>query len=351
MIYAKCEWGIENTFFIYTTMITQPPEGLVKKKFNSFFIDPDSFLHNWQTKGIFTIDYLLASKKTGRCFLKYIRECAPDPNEKICIVVFRDTRIRETILIDMAKKAYRNVSVIMIEEGLGLYAKTEIEPHSLRNTVKGILYRLTGVPEMALYHLPHGYNPATERIICSMPHVLKNTELDKGDNLVQQIDVFSKENTDYFIREVLMEDVPDIKYDYVFLTQPIFPMQDQKQNDKYDRFLQQFFSVISRHGRLVIKPHPRDLWDYEKYVGANIEICPPQFSKWAFEILSGHFGNPQTITLYSSAACNGTNSKPVIFLYDFFLDIVGEDLYTPQFIRDNGIIRCGTFDELERALV
>lgn len=347
IIYGNQKWGIENTFIIYTTFNAPPPQALIQGKYNNLIVDSMKYELDVHLKGFTIINDLVSAKRIVREFEKYIIQNEPDFSQKICLVVFRDTRTREILLIDKIKKKYKNVEVILIEEGLALYAKTSNNVAAGNNFIKKTIFRLAGVPILAAFSLRHGYNPMTNRIICSRPQLLIGTSLDKGNNVEQQIDVFSKENCDFFITNVLMQKIDNKVYDYVFLTQPIFPSQNDNLNSKYQTFLEKLFSITSKYGTLLIKQHMRDTWDYSGFVSKTVHVCPLELSKCAFEVLSGHFGNPQFITLYSSAACNLNNNKPSIFLYDFFSEIINENIFTEQFIMDSGIIRCKTYDELE----
>ena len=351
IIYAKEEWGFNNTYIIYASSKTDAPKALKIGKYNSRIINPEELRQHNKKKGIATISYLISNKRIVRDFYKYITYNAPNHDEKICIVVFRDTLIRESLLTEKVRKNYKNVQIIMIEEGLALYANSaNPTTSSYKALIKSILYRVAGIPTIALNYVPHGCNPTTDIIICSRPQLLKDLERGKGDNYIQEIDVFNKDNCSFFIHEVMMTEISDDKYDFVFLTQPLFPTNNSMLNKKYDDFLVHLFSILSIHGRVLIKTHPRDTWDYYKYTNEHIHLCPSELMKCAYEIIAGHYGAPQTITLFSSAACNAKNTKKILFLYDFFPEIIDRDIFSDEFIKENNIIRCKTFNELQTNL-
>lgn len=350
IIYAKEEWGIDNTFIIYTPTVTNTPDALKNGKYHSCIVDPKEFIYHKCFCHIHSVDELLLNKRVVQLFINYIIQNIDEGEEGFCFIVFRDTTIKESILIKKIKKKYPKAKIIMIEEGLGAYSTLEIPPFSLKRIVKKIIYWLLGIPTISLYDLPHGNNPLTDIIICSRPKALKGTTAYKAGKLVREKDVFSKEKCDFFLREVMMKTISDKTYDYVYLSQPLFPTDNEAVNQKYDSFLWQLFDLTSKYGQLVIKPHPLDSWDYSKYLMEKVEICPPEVSKCAYEIAAGHFGNPQAITLYSSAAINVNLMKPILFLYDFFPERIRPDIFSDQFIKDNGIVRCKTMKDVKENL-
>ena len=350
IIHGEREWGVENTFILYTNAVTDPPKALLEGRYQSLIVNKDSAPRNGLMKRLPTVSSVLEEKRLVLEFVEYIRQNEPDRKQIICLAVFRDTQLRDTMLIETVKKEYKNAVVMLIEEGLALYAGAPVVPKGWKTGVKKMVYRVMGVPTLSLSNLPHGTNPRTDIIVCGYPQALKGTKRDKGENLRQEIDVFSKENCDHFIRDVLMEEIPDEAYDFVFLTQPLFPMADEGMNRRYEQFLRQLFDLLSAHGTVLIKQHPRDAWDYTPWLSKKVSVCPVKLSKCAYELLSGHFDHPQPITLYSSAACNVKTGKPTIFLYDFFPEIIPPDLFSEKFLRDNGIVRCRSIDELKANL-
>ena len=351
IIYTEKEWGENNTYIIYTTSIVDAPKALVDNKYNNFILDPGQY-KDIDHKIILppVIVALSSEKRMVRRFIEYITEQEPDFYQKIGIVVFRDVALRESILIDKLKKIYKSVEVIMIEEGLGVYKYTGKPFVSLKKIVKKAIYRIFGVPTIHLDELPHGSNPLTDQIICMHPDKLHNKKQLYGKIITKQIDIFSEEYCDFFIREVMRSTIARKKYGFVYLSQPIFPTNRFKDNENYDIFLRGLFKLLLNYGNVVIKPHPLDQWDYDKYECEQINRCPEELSKVAFELLFGYFGNPRALTLYSSAACNIHSKTPNIFLYDFFPEVINKDLFGKEFFADNNLIRCQSFKELKEVL-
>lgn len=350
IVYGVQRWGSDNTFIIYSSFVSSPPKGLLLGKYNNYIIGSAHQEGNSIINKLPTVSTVAEEKRLVAEILKYIKKIEPDTTERICLVVFRDTILREALLIGEIKRKYKNAEITLIEEGLALYAKHNPPNKSLKNLIRKVIYKMTNVPVWTLSNLPFGNNLLVDRIICAHPQLLKEMLLNRNVVLEQEVDMYSKENCDRFLREVLMENVSDENFNFVFLSQPLFPVKDEKKNEKYRDFLRRFLELLSTHGTVMIKKHPRDTYDYSMYLSDRVVMCPEAFSKCAYEFLSAYYNHPQPITLYSSAAINVNTEKPIIFLYDFFPEIIDANLFTEQFIKDNKIIRCKTFDEIEKNL-
>ena len=348
--YAKTQWGFEDTFFMYTTSNAEPPKSLLISKYNNIIIDLKKYNMHYHNSILCYINDLVTNKLVIQKLVKYIHLQATNRKEEIRLVVFRDTLTTEALLIKTIKKEYNNVKIVLIEEGLALYASYTTSKNTISDYVKRIFHLIFRVPVISAKYIPHGCNPATDMIICQHPQELIKLQRCKTTDIEQEIDVFSRENCDFFISNVMMEEIDEKTYNYVFLTQPLFPNEKENENEKYDAFIKALFSILIQYGTILIKPHPRDKWDYSKYVNDMVNLCDPKLSRCAYEIISGHYGNPRPITLYSSAACNGNAGKHPIFLYDFFPELIKQDIFDNDFIRENGIVRCKTYKELEEQL-
>ncbi len=350
IIYAKDQWGFNNTFFMYTTSNAEPPKALVAGKYNNIIIDSEKHHRHYRNTTLAYINELIASKLLAKSFVKYIHSQARGRKEEISIVVFRDTLSGEAILSRTIKKKYKNAKIIMIEEGLALYASYKPSKNTIKDYMKFILHLFFHVPVLCAKYIPHGCNPTTDTIICQHPQELRELRRCKTNDIEQETDVFGRENCDFFISNVMMEEIDEKTYEYVYLTQPLFPDRNEQENRKYDDFLKSLFSLLAQYGRILIKPHPQDKWDYSGYVDDTVNLCEPKLSRCAYEIISGHYGDPRPVTLYSSAACNGNMAQSPIFLYDFFPELINPYIFDDHFIMKNGIIRCKTFKEIEKHL-
>ena len=316
IIYTEKEWGVDNTFIMYTPYIALPPAGL-EKKYNSYIVRTPrrEKRKNYYTK-------LSDCKKIAWEMLRYIEKNEQNKESKIKVVLFRDNMFTETFLIKLIKQKFSNVTFILMEEGLGLYAEKKQTSVGLKMSIKMVINRFFGIPSFPLLGFPQGCNPNVDTIVCSKPEALKGTYQDRGDNLVHEIELFTKENCQFFLLDVLNIVIPEIEYNYVFLTQPLFSASNQKQAEKYRTFLKRIFEIMTHYGKVLIKPHPRDTWSYEEFAKGAIDVADSRTSKCPFECLMGYYGNPQIITFFSSAACNTYSGKPSIFLMDCKLSSV-----------------------------
>ena len=345
IIYAEKEWGVDNTFIIYTPYVALPPAGLIKK-YNSYVVR-----HPKQGKRNDYYATLSNCKKIAREMLHYIEKNEQDRKSDISIVLFRDNMITETFLIKLTQQEFSNVTFILMEEGLGLYAEEKQIPGGFKLSIKKIINRFFGIPSFPLLGFPQGCNPNVDLIICSKPEALIGKRQDRGNNLVREMVLFTNENCQHFLLDVLNIDISEKAYDYVYLTQPLFPSGNRKQDEMYRAFLKTILEIMTHYGKVLIKPHPRDTWNYDEFASRAIDIAGLGTSKCPFECLMGYYGNPQTITLFSSAGCNIDTGKPNIFLYDMFPDLIRKDIFDEDFIKNNNIQRCSSMQEFEAALI
>ena len=352
IIYAEREWGVSNTYIIYTSFLKDLPIGLLHSKYNIYVISSANISH--KTIGGININYidrLLDEKVIVNFIISYIKSIERKCNSrKNTLVVFRDTLIRESLLISKMKRYCKDIKIILIEEGLALYASPSKPVLNTKLITRYILHMIMGIPVLPLKGYPHGCNILVDEIICRRPEAIKRKKQDKGNNIIKERDLFCKEDCSMFISDILMINMSEIDYDYVYLTQPLFPRLSSSENNTYDVFLKKLFSITSKYGKLLIKPHPNDEWDYSKYKSDKVVLCDSNIANCPFECLMGYYGNPQTITLFSSAACNINSSKPNLFLYDFFPNIIRSDIFGEEFIQDYSITRCKNFVAFENAL-
>lgn len=350
--YAENEWGTVNTHILYLASATAPPppNGLSEGDYKTHIVCYNQYYKRPIISKLVYFAEVFAYKKIVNDFLNYIESQAPNKNENIKLVVFRDNQDIEVLLIKEVKRKYKNVEVILIEEGLALYASEYKRLMTLNESIKKSFLKLMGISPLSYSGLPHGCNPAIDKIICRYPEALYGKRQDRGNNITKEIDVFNAENSRHLMRDILKLEIEDDSYDFVFLSQPIFPRNNSLLNKKYDVFLKELFGITSQYGNLLIKPHPHDLWDYTPYEAEKVSVCNKTIAQCPFECLMGFYGNPQTITLYSSAGCNSPSNKPVIFLYEMFPEIIRKDVFSEQFIEDNNITKCKNFEEFQKAM-
>ena len=350
LIYADEEWGNENTIIIYTTLISDPPRGLENSKCKICICNVQENTCCFRDKNGYLAHILnekAVAKSIFQCILRLIN------NDNFKFIVFRDRVIKDTILLKMVKRRYPKTNISLLEEGLGIYTFSRIKNNSnkIKIIIKMLMHILLGVPLYSFFDYPLGSNPLVDEIICRKPELIKDRKELSHKKIVKEIEVFKKANCKYLINEITKISIPKMEYDYVFLSQPLFPNNNENDNRIYEEWLKMILSIASEKGKVLIKPHPRDKWKYTEYTSERIDICDLKLNDCPFECIVGYYGNPQTITIYSSAGCGVDTGKPNIFLYDMFPNIVANDLFEPDFLRNNNIIRCASIQEFRNALV
>ena len=349
LTYAENEWGFRNTSIIYTTFAEDAPRGLLDGRCNYHIITKEECIRSNTGLCLNYINRLKIDKVLSSKIVSIIK--SEGQNDEICYVVFRDNWDRDVLTINLVKRTFRNCKIILIEEGLGLYATNVKTKQNVLYMCKKLVHLVMGVPTYSLEGFTHGLNPGVDEIICKYPELLYKKVKNPRITIKKEIELYNKSYCQNFVNNILKMGIPETTYRFVFLTQPLFPNNDNKSNEQYDEFLRQIFSFTKQYGPVLIKPHPKDKWDYHPYLTDKIDLCDPHLTKCPFECLMGYYGNPQTITLYSSAGCSIDTGKPNIFLYDMFPDLIRKDIFDEDFINNNNIQRCSNMQEFKAALI
>ena len=280
-----------------------------------------------------TINYLM--KKNG------LEDCS--------FVVFKDFEIRECLIINHLKAKYKNAKFVLMEEGIGMYANPPHNKKSFKRWVHSGLLFVYGAPKYFIENHPMGCNPAIDRIICSNPDALRKRGFSKDAIIEKEINVFSKENCEYLLKNLFKIELGGCAFDYVFLTQPVY-LNSTMGHEKYDRFLKELFAILKQKGSVLIKKHPRDKWNYEPYKDNNVDVCGDEINHIPFECLMGAYGNPQMMTLFSSAACNPLTNKKSVFLYKLLPESVGGCQIDNILDNSANVVICDNFSDLTKIL-
>lgn len=349
MTYAENVWGLRNTSIIYTTFAEDAPRGLLNGRYNYHIITKEECFRSTSGLCLNYINRLKTDKTLSTKIVKIIK--SESQNDEICYVVFRDNWDRDVLTINLVKETFDNCKIILIEEGLGLYATNASSKPNAFYLCKIMLHHVMGVPTYSLKGFAHGLYPGIDEIICNKPELLYRRVKNPRVAIKKEIELYNKLNCRSFVNDILKLEIPEATYKYVFLTQPLFSTYDNESGKRYGEFLTQIFSIVRKYGSLLIKPHPKDNWDYSPYLSDEVDLCNSHLIKCPFECLMGYYGNPQTITLYSSAGCSIDTGKPNIFLYDMFPDLIRKDIFDEDFIINNNIQRCSSLQEFEVALM
>ena len=340
--YIDTQWGKENSILMYATLVSPLPAELTKD-YNVVEIDG----HN---RGrISGLRALFADASTANHSWHKLRQLVQNTQEEFTLVVFRDNEAPEATLIEKAMRHFpKRFHLWIIEEGVGLY-RTD------RPLIQGVwlkkwLFRLLGISTYALRKVSQGEHPKVEKVICQQPEWA--AEKFAGKDIEQQIPVFVPEFNPRFAAYVLGSAPENSRYDYVFLTVPCQNVAASVENfyARYEAFLECLVRYATKNGRLLIKCHPRDTYNYQKYAQIpNVRVCSALENQVPFECLYAYYGFPKVISLGSSFTLDDPDSKPTIFAHKLLgLSASIEDLmikHTPE-----TLVICETMEDLKNAL-
>ena len=339
--YIDTQWGKENSILMYATLVSPLPEGLVK--------DYDVIEIAGHNRGrIGGLKALFADALTANRSWHQLRKLVKDTQEEFTLVVFRDNEAPEATIIEKAARHFpKRFHLWIIEEGTGLY-RTDRPP------IQGVwlkkrLFRLLGISTYDLKSVSQGEHPKVEKVICQQPEWA--AEKFAGKDIAQQIPVFVPEFNPRFAAYVLGAAPESSCFDFVFLTTPCQDIATLTDNfyENYGVFLEN----LTRHAsgsKLLIKCHPRDTYDYQKYTQIpNVKVCSSLENQVPFECLYAYYGFPKVISLGSSFTLDNPDGKPTIFAHKLLgLPASIESLmskYTPEML-----VLCETMEDLEKAL-
>ncbi len=343
LVYAKNVWGCENTQIIFLPTVSDLNTDSFKE-LDIIKVGLPKIFHHYGF-----ISDIRQSISLAKNIVSLIDKLIENHfDDDFTFIVFKDSEIRNCCVINSLKKKYRNSHIILMEEGMALYSLPRTTSISVKSIIRSSLMLLCGVPKYFIENHPMGCNPAINRIICSNPDALKKRGVSKNAVLEKEIDVFSRENCDYLLKNLFKINFKEHIFDYVFLTQPIYP-RSKVADAEYDKFLKELFSVLTKNGSVLIKRHPRDKWDYSSYKNENVEISENNVSHIPFECIMGVYGRPQMLTLFSSAAFNSLSNKKSIFLYKLLPGSLRAQI-DEQLIKNSNSVICESFSELSTLL-
>lgn len=345
IIYAKHVWGEENTQIIFLPTVSDIKDSEILKKFNILRVElryPKVFLKSFKE-----ICECMVQAKT---VLSQINDIAQKYDSKdLTFVVFKDQQIRECAIINTLKSKYKKAKIILMEEGLALYANITKSSFSIKRMIYSAVKILFGVPKYFLENHPMGLNPAVDKIICSNPEALMHRGFSKNAELEAEYNVFDEDQCDYLLKNLFKADLGGKKIDFAFLTQPIYP-RSKFDDEKYEKFLSELVFTLKKRGSVLIKKHPRDKWNYDSFKDQNVQICDDKVNHIPFECVWGAYGKPQMITLFSSAVCISSSKKRSIFLYNLLPESIGNGRLDEKIVNNPKYVICNNFAELNDVL-
>ena len=344
--YVDSIWTREKSLILYTNTASSLPI-TIAEKYNCVLYDYNDF----------SVQHYPPLKKIScavRFFWKALCEFVPE-GENVTLVVYRDNQYIECSMIDQFHKKYHSSQIMLMEEGAGLYLGHHTDRDNyFRRILRKAKYKLLyGLSSSNSPGKPFGYNPYINKVVGSKVDGLR--ERYKGTEVLveQQIDVFTPEFVRTFVENIIDHEIEPVEYDYVFLTQPVKEFVGGSEKEVvgiYETFLLWFFSRIGKEKKLIIKPHPRDDFDYSKFVNERIALCDKEMNKLPYECLSVFWKFPREFTFYSSACINSKCNRTGVYMYKLLKNNLVGDIVDMQYVKDNGIFICESENQLERIL-
>lgn len=348
--YVDSIWTRTNSLILYTNTVSRLPSAIAEKY--------NCILYDYDDDNVQQYSLLKKTSFAVRLFWKVLCEFA-SKDENVTLVVYRDNQFIECSMIDRFHKKFRFGQIILMEEGAGLYLNDFlIEYHMdcdnfLRKILRKTKYKFYGLTSSSTPGKPFGYNPFINRVVGSKVEGLRERYKGTGVIVEQQIDVFTPEFSRTFVENVIDHEIVPVEYDYVFLTQPVIELiggTEKEIIDIYESFLLWFFGHIGKGKRLIIKPHPRDDYDYSKYTNEKVALCDKEMNKLPYECLSAFWKYPREVTFCSSACINSKSNQTGIYMYKLLKNNLVGDTVDKQYVNDNCIFVCESEDQLEKIL-
>lgn len=341
--YVDTVWGKENTHLIYADLVSPMPE-MIKNDYSVTVLNTDGL----DRKRGFSL--IFGSCDSANRLWHVVLDIVNSINDELSLVVFRDNAIQEATVITRIKRIKPSASIILIEEGAGIYATSGLAPRY--KLIKTIIYRLYGIDSYSLSGSAQGMNKYIDRIICAHPESLTQ-KVSPNVKIEQIIPIFTQVLNEYIIRAHLGRATAEQLYNYVFLTQPIsdFRRNYDELLASHQLLLPKVFEILSALGNTIIKLHPRENYDYTQFVGEHVAISSKEESVLPFECLMQYYGNPQMISMFSSTSMTIKSPKPSLYLYKIFSIPGVEGVLGKDLLDKNNIIACVTLDDLCANLV
>lgn len=342
--YTNDIWGRDNVDIVYSDIATPIPNQILED-YSICYIPANGVLKKRRFSSI------ICSCRLSLRIWKSIDTLISNTDEDIVLVVFRDNEVEEATFIEKAFKKYgARIHLYMMEEGVSIYANEK--PAIRYLLIKRLFYVFFGVSKYPLMACPQGINPFIEKIICLNPDLLKN-KVNKRVVLDNIRYVFSDQINEYLINSVCENEPHKKEYKFLFLTQPfdMFRADFEELEERYNKLLPEVFRILSSKGKVIIKLHPREHYDYTRYKCRNIDVSSNQEMILPVQCLMAYYGNPQVISMWSSGNLGIKNEIPSIYLFRLFQIPGVESFFSKDFFVDNNIINCGSLDELSKAIL
>lgn len=313
---ANNKYSAYDSTIIYRNTISKIPK---VKEFNGKIIEvnPIRRILNRKNKYFNFISEVILTKKINKVMKNELHTYS-----KAILVVFKDQLLLESTIVSEFKRL-GNISkkVELLEEGLGLYEK-KIDSLN-KNSIGNSIFENIGISNYFLRKNPQGYNPLIDEIICGDPKKLKKLKSRKNLQITQQPNMFSEENSMFFMTNILGFPKNLIekykRFNYIFLTQST--LENINQVEEELKIIKEIKRVFKEE--ILVKKHPRDNSEFSFSTIPGVTEVPKEFQIIPFECFCAVINEPIIITYYSSAYKNilqENDKAKVILLYKLLND-------------------------------
>jgi hypothetical protein len=310
----KAIYNIRNIYknddcvIIYRTSVSELPQN-IKRHFNTIEIKiNDKTLVKPLKEYIVEGKWISLIKKTIKVIKKEVND-----NELVRLVVFKDNEKMESTFIEEFKKLTNGKgSVVLIEEGIGLYLKSN-QPQKLGYKYK-ILQNIFGLSKYFLNNYPQGYNPLVDTIVCSDVEKLNQIKGRKGLKIFNQKGIFTFDNTEFFLVNILGYKICQINvyksFKMVYLTQPTQEIGLTEENE--EKIIKKLSQILGE--KIIIKRHQRDNRIIKYKDNSKIFDFENEMSNIPFECIYSIMDSPIIVTFYSGTTLIRLNQTPIKFI-------------------------------------
>ncbi len=238
---------------------------------------------------------------------------------RVNLLLFHDNWAFFPAIIEDFTKIKNASEIILLEDGISLYnpyRKTK-ERHLF---IKKMLFRVLGLSAYALTSGGIGWNKHLSVILCQNPDDPAFEERRKCVPMKYEGPMFTKESLASFmlklgIPQQLLDEIS--AYDYIFLTQP---MEEAVGSRLYLNITKEVLSCFQGENKIVIKKHPRDQQNYEKWASKNVSVCDESLNAVPAECLINYLSGIHVLTFSSSAGFHMKDRGKSIFLFRLLND-------------------------------
>lgn len=346
MYYIDNKLMDDSNTIVYLESVLPFPSA-VKKEYNVMCMEGFLEKKSFESNHFESLQSLIKSIRRGRLFMKYadfVTKTVIDTAKKCecTLYYFSDNGIAEIILdrVFEAVKTPDRLKCILIEEGLALYSTNG----SVDRSIKYYIKRLLGIKRCILNPQLMGMNKHLSEVWCSDPEGFMKK---RNDIMVIREDyIFTPEHSKKLMRLFSSTESLELPDDirFIFVTQPLTYTDEMKKTFKM------VMDVLSSYGKILIKKHPRDKFDYSIFENENVLVSSNQLQRIPFECIYNNFDDIILLTYYSSAAIvPNANHKP-IFLYKLFCPAETVEMINNFEINWNDLLVCNSIDNLNNII-